>query len=146
MNKKTRKKLRSEDIIRKAGFRATKPRVSILSFLQTSKYPLTIKEIGERLENRTVDQVTIYRILDAFKKAGIVNQIDFQDNSARYEYKDGERDHHHLICLDCRKVTDIAGCDYKKLSENVLKQAPDFAKVTAHSFEFFGMCNNCDRK
>src|SRR3990167_9252432 len=111
MNKKALEKFRLEDIIRKAGFRATKPRLALLSLLQ----------------------VTIYRTLDAFKKAGIVNQIDFQDNSARYEYKDGKRDHHHLICLDCRKVTDIAGCDYKKLSENVLKQAPDFAKVTAHS-------------
>src|SRR3989338_5977662 len=133
MNKKALEKFRLEDIIRKAGFRATKPRLALLSLLQVAKYPLNIKEIMGKLETAAADQVTIYRTLDAFKKAGIVNQIDFQDNSARYEYKDGERDHHHLICLDCRKVTDIAGCDYKKLSENVLKQAPDFAKVTAHS-------------
>src|SRR3989338_9126782 len=143
MNKKALEKFRLEDIIRKAGFRATKPRLALLSLLQVAKYPLNIKEIMGKLETAAADQVTIYRTLDAFKKAGIVNQIDFQDNATRYEYKDTEHDHHHIVCVTCKKVEDFIGCDYKKLAGEVLKQTPCFAEITDHSFEFFGKCKTC---
>lgn len=142
MNKRTGDKVSHDaDIIRLAGFRATKPRLDLLSLLQKVKYPLSINELMGQLG--TVDQVTIYRTLNAFKKTGIVNQIDFHDNAARYEYKDAKHDHHHIICITCKKVEDFVGCDYKRLAGEVLKQTPRFAKITGHSFEFFGVCNTC---
>ncbi len=147
MKKSPRSKDRhSKDAIRKAGLRATKPRLALLSILQTTKRPLSIKEIMGTLGTATADQVTVYRMLDAFKKAGIVNQIDFQDNATRYEYKDTEHDHHHLVCVMCKKVDDFIGCDYKRLAGEVLKQAPRFAEITGHSFEFFGTCRACITK
>ena len=142
MKKKTENKAGCEaNIVRQAGLRATKPRLALLSLLQTAKYPLNIKELSEKLG--TADQVTLYRTLNTFKKADIVNQIDFHDNATRYEYKDTEHDHHHIICVACKKVDDFVGCDYEKLSQEVLKQAPRFAEITGHSFEFFGKCRAC---
>lgn len=142
MKKKTENKGGCEaNIVRQAGLRATKPRLALLSLLQTAKYPLNIKELAEKLG--TADQVTLYRTLNTFKKAGIVNQIDFQDNAARYEYKDTEHDHHHIVCVTCKKIDDFVGCDYERLSQAVLKQAPRFAEITGHSFEFFGKCRMC---
>ncbi|KKW09458.1 MAG: Ferric uptake regulation protein [Candidatus Kaiserbacteria bacterium GW2011_GWA2_49_19] len=143
MKKSLQNKDHTKNIIQKAGFRATKPRLALLSLLQVAKYPLNIKEIMGKLETATADQVTVYRILDAFKKAGIVNQINFQDNATRYEYKDTEHDHHHIVCVTCKKVEDFIGCDYKKLAGEVLKQTPCFAEITDHSFEFFGKCKTC---
>lgn len=144
MKKKTENKSVCEvSAFKQTGLRATKPRIALLSVLQTAKYPLNIKEIMDKLGAATADKVTLYRTIDAFKKAGIVNQVDFQERSARYEYKDREHDHHHLVCVTCKKVDDFIGCNYQKLSAKVLKQTPSFAEITGHSFEFFGKCRSC---
>jgi Fur family ferric uptake transcriptional regulator len=131
------------EIIRKAGFRATKPRLLVLTHLQKAKYPLGIKEIIEGIGRKNVDQVTVYRILDSFKKAGLVVQVDFQHGRAYYELKDAKHDHHHIVCTNCDKVEDFTGCEYEKLATKALKQTHGFAKVTNHSVELFGLCNTC---
>ncbi len=131
------------DSMRKAGFRATKSRLLVLACLQKAKYPMDIKEIMQDVGNKNVDQVTVYRILDSFKKAGVVTQVDFQHGRAYYEFKDRERDHHHIICTSCDKVEDFTGCDYSKLANKALGQTKDFAKITNHSVELFGLCNSC---
>jgi len=131
------------EIIRKAGFRATKPRLLVLSFLQKVEYPAGIKEIIAGVGRKNVDQVTVYRILDAFKKAGVVVQVDFQHGRAYYELKDAKHDHHHIICTKCDKVEDFTGCDYAKLANKAMHQTRSFAKVTNHSLELFGLCNSC---
>jgi len=134
------------EIIRNAGFRATTPRVSILSFLTGAKYPLTIQEIIYGVGEKNIDQVTAYRTLEAFKKAGIVTQVDFQHGHAHYEFKDRAHDHHHVVCVSCEKVEDFVGCNYENLANKALKQTHGFAKIMDHSLEFFGLCNSCIKK
>ncbi len=130
--------------IKRAGFRVTKPRLQVLSLLVKSKYPLRSGEIFKKLkQTSSADKVTVYRILEAYKKAGLVNQIDFRETAAYFEFKDSERDHHHIICVECKKVDDFVGCDADKLSAEALSQAPRFAKIINHSFEFFGLCRMC---
>lgn len=131
------------DIIRKAGFRATRPRLLVLSFLKKVTYPVGIKEIVVGVGSKNVDQVTVYRILDAFKKAGVVVQMDFQHGRAYYELKDAKHDHHHIICTGCNKIEDFTGCDYDKLAHKALSQTKGFARVTNHSLELFGLCKAC---
>ncbi len=131
------------DSIRDAGFRATKPRIAVISFLTKSKYPLAIQKIVAGLKRTDIDQVTVYRTLDAFKKRGLVAQVDFQHGHAHYELKDKAHDHHHLVCTECSKVEDFTGCQYDKLVHNALRQTRGFAKVTDHSLELFGLCNRC---
>lgn len=130
------------EIIRRAGFRATKPRIAVLSYLRETKYPASIKEIVQAVGRKSIDQVTAYRILEAFKKVGIVTQVDFQQGRAFFELKD-EHDHHHIVCTSCDKVEDFIGCEYEKLVNKALKQTSGFSKVTNHSLELFGLCNTC---
>ncbi len=141
MKKEAQNKL--AEIIRKAGFRATEPRLLVLSFLKKVEYPVGIKEIIAGVGRKNVDQVTIYRMLDAFKKAGIVVQVDFQHGRAYFELKDAKHDHHHIVCTGCDRVEDFTGCDYNKLADKALSQTKGFAKVTNHSVELFGLCNSC---
>lgn len=131
------------EVIREAGFRATKPRLLVLAHLQKARYPLCIKEIIEGIGRKNADQVTVYRILDSFKKAGLAVQVDFRHGRAYYELKDAKHDHHHIVCTNCDKVEDFTGCEYEKLATKALKQTHGFAKVTNHSVELFGLCNTC---
>ncbi len=144
------KQVRTQDqassMIREAGYKVTAPRLLVLSLLQKAKYPLSIKNILKKTGKNKIDQVTIYRILDAFKRAGIVNQIDFQKDCAYYELKDIHHDHHHIVCVQCNDIKDFVGCEYEKLAEKALQQVPEFAHITSHSLEFFGLCNTCNSK
>ncbi|HUJ15440.1 MAG TPA: Fur family transcriptional regulator [Thermoanaerobaculia bacterium] len=132
--------------IRAAGFRATRPRLLILSFLARSAYPVGIKEIIRGVGASNVDQVTVYRILGAFKNAGLVVQVDFQHGRAYYELKDSKRDHHHIICTGCDRLEDFTGCDFEALAGQALRQTKRFATVSNHSLELFGLCNACAKK
>jgi len=144
MHKRPEKSL--VEAIRNCGIRATTPRLRVLAFLQQSKYPLSVKGIVSGVGRMNIDQVTVYRILDTFKKAGLVVQVDFQQGCAYYELKDAKHDHHHIVCTECHRVEDFTGCDYAKLAVKALQQVKAFAKVTHHSLELFGLCHSCINK
>ena len=127
-----------------AGCSVTKRRLMLLSFLASQKNPVNIKEIMGQIDQKEIDQATVYRILNLFKEKGIVNQIDFHQDAAYFELQSPQNDHHHIICTQCKKVTDFTGCENKKIISNALQQAPEFATITNHSFELFGICKSCE--
>ena len=131
-------------IIRNAGFRATKPRVLVFSFLQKAKHPLDIKEIVAGVGRKNIDQVTVYRILDAFKNAGIVTQIDFQHGHAHYELKDAKHGHHHhIVCTKCDEIEDFENQELEKIIGRVVGKSSKFKNIKEHSLELFGLCRVC---
>jgi len=132
------------EIIRSAGFRATKPRLSLLSFLEKAKYPLSIQEVALGLRNN-VDQVTVYRMIESFTVAGIVREVNLQGDRPKYELADVENDHHHIVCTKCRKVEDFIGCGIGRVEKSALQKSEKFATITGHSFDLYGLCNACVR-
>ena len=131
------------EMIRRAGFRATKPRLLLLALLQRSTYPIHIQEIVEGLGRNTIDQVTVYRMIDAFKKADIIREINLQGERPRYELADTKHDHHHIVCTNCRKLEDFVGCDVTEVEKKALRQSRSFVKITGHSFDLYGLCKSC---
>jgi Fe2+ or Zn2+ uptake regulation protein len=128
--------------IRAGGFRATGSRLTVLSFLEKMKYPLSIQRIAKSV-GKKVDQVTVYRIVEAFAKSRIIFQSDLGEGRV-YEY--APREHHHLVCTKCRKVADIGCHDFSRIARSALKQTRGFAEVKSHSLELFGVCTACAAK
>lgn len=122
--------------------RATPQRLQLLEYLEKTRKPLSASALIEHFK-KEVDTATIYRSLKAMTDAGILRRIDFQHGHAHYE--PARRDHHHLICKKCGKVEDVTGCDFKEMQRSVLKKSKNFASVTQHSLEFFGLCKTCAR-
>src|ERR1700690_387938 len=111
--------------IRKAGFRATPQRVRLLAFLERKK-PQSIRKIADALRKDSIDQVTVYRILNAFQRQGVVREVNFQGRPPMYELNDN--DHHHIVCPDCKKVEDFDECDTERVSVGVLKRSRLFSR------------------
>jgi Fe2+ or Zn2+ uptake regulation protein len=131
-------------ILRRVGFRATEPRLELLSFLSKQHLPLSIIEIASGLKPKRIDQVTVYRMVEAFAKAGIASEVNLKGERPRYELSDTEHDHHHIVCTSCHKVEDFIGCNTTQLEKKALHQS-HFSKVTGHSFDLYGLCNSCAR-
>jgi len=127
--------------IRAAGFRATKQRIELVRFLEKTKRPLDMQDIVKGL-SRSTDMVTVYRMLAAFKRAGLVREVNLRGEHPRYELED-ECDHHHIVCTDCGRVEDFTDTAHESIEKKVLAKSKSFKSVTGHSFDLYGVCKTC---
>lgn len=132
-----------KNILKESGIRATTQRVELVRVLSSLRSPVTLKDILKKWKDGSVHEVTLYRMLTMFRDKGLVRQIDFRDTVPYFEIVDHTHDHHHIICTNCRKISDFVGCGVGAVEKKALLQSKDFVKITGHSFEFFGLCKNC---
>jgi Fe2+ or Zn2+ uptake regulation protein len=135
----------TQSTIKNTGLKVTPARILVLELLEKNHKPLSVKDIGKKLVKENLDQVTIYRVLESFTKANLVRTVLLGDGQTYYEARD-EHDHHHLVCEKCRKISDFTGCIAPDAIKKALVQSKDFASVTRHSFELFGICKSCAKK
>ena len=131
-----------QDQIRASGLRLTRARIAILSLLRSSKAPLTIQQIFDRLSasKSAPDWATVFRSVQAFDRAKILRSFRSSDGVHRYETTDVRGSHHHHIqCLDCGKVEHLSDCS-EALDQMV--RPTGFSKVR-HTLEFEGICPRC---
>jgi Fe2+ or Zn2+ uptake regulation protein len=139
-------------LLRQAGLKATRARLSILSVLDFPAYackPLSAEELFVRvrpgLRRRTVDQATVYRNLKSLEKAGIVRRVDLRAGPALYERAEPDHHHHHLVCTDCGAIERFSACGVAPIAERALGESSLFDAVFDHSLELFGVCKRCAR-
>lgn len=133
----------SNTLLDKVGLKKTNSRMSLLDLLSKNKRPLSVNELTLKL---SVDKVTVYRMLEVMKKKGLIRPVDTGERESKYEILDQDNDHHHIICISCKKVSDFTGCDAESLIKKALIQVKDFKQITHHSFDLFGICNTCTKK
>ena len=93
-----------------------------------------------------VSRATVYNTLDLLTECDLVTKHQFGKNLAQYEKSYGNRQHDHLICVDCHKVSEF--CDPRV--QNIQSMVGDMLKfkVLHHSLIFYGSCEreNCENK
>jgi Fur family ferric uptake transcriptional regulator len=96
--------------LKKAGLKATLPRIRILEALESSDHNrhLSAEEIYKQLINsgEDVGLATVYRVLTQFESAGIVIRHNFEEGHAVYEITPDDH-HDHMICLETGKVIEF---------------------------------------
>jgi Fur family ferric uptake transcriptional regulator len=131
-------------MLRKSGYKATGPRLTILSILKKSSNPLSAQGIINTV-GKDIDQATVYRTLKSLRTKGIIYQIDLRHNHAHYELTDTV-EHHHLICVRCGRIEDVHHCGVEEIQEKVLRISKHFSEIKQHTLEFYGVCKNCIKK
>ncbi len=139
------KRFDAKAILQEHGYRATLGRIRILELLRKQTKPRTVADLHQALSVKGVDQVTLYRALEAFNASRIVRRIDLgQGNAHSYELADTH--HHHVVCTDCGMIKDFEICDADTIADRALKQVRGFASISEHAFELFGLCITCAKK
>jgi len=128
-----------------ADLRATPARIAVMKLLETTDKPVDVNMIKEYLDKQHIDTdpVTVFRIVNMFTEKGITKQISFNEGKFRYELTN-KADHHHLICQQCGKVEDISDCAIPELEKDIQKKKKFLVK--SHSLEFYGLCDDCQKK
>ncbi len=130
--------------LRTQGYKITKNRTAILEFLSSQKKPISAEEILEHIlsEHHDVNKTTIYRELFFLLEHNFIKEVEFGDGKKRYEITINRAHHHHIICVNCKKVEDIPLEKELDSQEKHIEEVTGF-KLTSHMLEFFGLCKTC---
>jgi Fur family transcriptional regulator, ferric uptake regulator len=130
-----------KEALKEAGFKTTPGRLQLLELLQQIDEPLTVLAIQKRLHSK-INEVTLYRALEAFAAAGLVRRVDLGHDHAHYELSLGRAHHDHVVCTNCGTIEDVEGCTLAPLQKKALTQSK-FKSIYSHNLEFFGLCRTC---
>lgn len=138
---------RLQAIMSQRGVRMTEQRRAILGVIETAKTHLDASQIlrKARKVDPSVDRSTVYRTVSLLKRHGMIDELDLmhlRGESHYYERKLG-RDHIHIACLRCGKITEFVSERFDSLKRQ-LQQECRFHILVAR-LEVGGYCAACRR-
>jgi Fur family ferric uptake transcriptional regulator len=119
-----------------AGLRLTGPRRRLVAVFAGLGHWCTPAELyaAARAAGVPAGRATVYRLLEVLVEQGLCRVFAQRDRSVRYVFC-GPGHHHHMICEDCGRVTEIAEC--------AVEPPPAGFAVREHAVDFFGQCDRC---
>ncbi|HHW98991.1 MAG TPA: transcriptional repressor [Firmicutes bacterium] len=132
-------------LLKEKNLRLTPQREAVLRILLDCQEHLTAEDIYDRTraEYPEIGLATIYRALELFEELGLVSKLDFGDGGRRYESA-LDKDHHHLICMDCGQIAEFNEDLLDELQETIARESG--FRILNHSLRFFGYCSKCKNK
>ncbi len=130
----------SSDELKRAGLKATLPRLKILRLFEDSDTRhLTAEEIYRQLleAGEEVGLATVYRVLTQFEMAGLVRRHHFEGDKAIFELN--ETGHHdHMVCTACGKVLEFFDEALEARQREIATNQGFF--ISDHSLYLYGTC------
>ena len=131
-----------EQVLREAGYRATRQRGLILDAVCAGGGHTTLAQVyaQAKRQDTTLDRSTVYRALKVFVETELVIAANTGDGETYYEIKRPEQ-HHHLVCRLCGWEREV---DASVLEDMVVRVRDQhgFEVVTDH-LVLFGCCDQC---
>jgi Fur family ferric uptake transcriptional regulator len=96
-----------EELLSGVDLEATSNRMHVLEVVGDNKFPLSASDIYKILErSSTINQVTVYRILDLLVEHGIVERISTGGRAFYYGLapNDHHKPHPHFYCKNCGQM------------------------------------------
>ncbi|MGW8247225.1 MAG: ferric iron uptake transcriptional regulator [Acidiferrobacterales bacterium] len=133
------------DNLRKAGLKATLPRLKILNILERSGGHMTAEEVYKAMldSGEEAGLATVYRVLTQFESAGLVIRHNFEGGRSVFELDQG-RHHDHMVCVECGQVFEFVDPEIEKRQRKVAEDA-DFI-MEDHALYLYGICRGMREK
>ena len=127
------------------GLRMTHQRRTILSVVETAKQHLDASQLlrrARKLDPR-IDRVTVYRTLNLLKRHGLVDELDLMHMQGEKHYYERrpQRDHIHMACLRCGKITEFESGLFDRLKGQIQRDCQFHIVITR--LEIGGYCSHC---
>lgn len=122
----------------------TKQRHSVLQVIRSSDQHLTANEVFEYARRLLpgISFATVYNSLRYLKNEGLIGEVQFGSDAARYDRKLSRHD--HAVCNDCGKLVDME----LEIPDTISQQAAGLCKFETRSIEIIlrGLCPDCHNK
>jgi Fur family transcriptional regulator, peroxide stress response regulator len=132
------------ELSRRAGLPLTHQRQVIYDALMAMPGHPSPEEVYERVRRRipSISLATVYKNLNRFLQAGLLQEMSVHHGSLRVEVND--HPHHHLVCASCKKIEDIDSEQIGPL--HVRGRLPKGFEVQRFSVDVIGLCARCGGK
>jgi Fur family ferric uptake transcriptional regulator/Fur family peroxide stress response transcriptional regulator len=128
----------NEDIERSG---LTKQRQAVLRVIRESDQHLTANEVFEDARRilRGISFATVYNSLRYLKNEGLIGEVRFGTDAARYDPRLTRHD--HALCNECGKLVDLE----LTIPEGLLREGAERSKFELESIEITlrGLCPGC---
>lgn len=132
------------EILKNNKYKVTKQRTDLIDYLEkfTLRY-VSINQITDYMHTLYpgMSNNTIYRNLKEFSDIGLVEYQEKDKTLVKYQCDFQHRHHHHFVCTNCGKVTEIKSCPIEYFTD----QLPGYT-VQGHAIEVYGLCADCTKK
>lgn len=131
--------------LKKAGLKATLPRIKILQILEENPLRhMSAEDVYKILlgTDEDVGLATVYRVLTQFEAAGLVSRHHFEGGQSVFEINEGEH-HDHILCTGCGKVDEFVDETIEQRQRAIAKKAGYV--MTDHSLYIYGVCPECQK-
>jgi len=129
--------------LRKAGLKATLPRMKILEVLQQNRQRhVSAEEVYRALleAGEDIGLATVYRVLTQFETAGILVRHNFQGTHSVFELNDTVH-HDHIVCIECGRVEEFVDETIEQRQRETARQHA--FHMTGHALVLYGVCPDC---
>lgn len=126
--------------LRKAGLKATLPRLKILGVLESAKNGhMTAEDVYRSLldAGEEIGLATVYRVLTQFESAGLVIRHNFEGGRSVFEMDYGTH-HDHMVCIECGRVFEFMDQEIEERQKQVAS-ANGFL-MDDHALYIYGVC------
>jgi Fur family transcriptional regulator, peroxide stress response regulator len=106
------------------GLRVTPQRIAVLDIILNLNNHPAIEDITEylRINFPRISESTVYNILGAFVKNGIITRVKTENGIIIFELVTAR--HHHLYSSDSEKIEDFYDDDLNKLLDSYFREKP----------------------
>jgi len=137
------KTMHDQKDLRKAGLKATLPRLKILELFEKSdERHLSAEDVYKVLLNAgdDVGLATVYRVLTQFEDAGLLVRHHFESGKAVFELNEGNH-HDHIVCVKCGVVEEFYDAEIERRQKEAAESRGFI--MQEHSLMIYGICEKC---
>jgi Fur family transcriptional regulator, ferric uptake regulator len=135
----------AERRLRRIDQRYTSGRRAMVELLASAGHPVSIGDIARLLPG--IPRSSAYRHLTDLQAAGLIRKVTASDEYTRFELaEDLTEHHHHLLCINCGKVTDVTlPAAIERQVTGAITKLADTEGFQAHShrLDVLGLCAAC---
>ncbi len=89
----------------------------------------------------SVSRATVYRTIEVLVKKGLARKLDIGDGRSRYEMRQDNSHHDHMICVNCGRIEEFVDLRIEELQKDVAVRNSFILKT--HKLQLYGLCRDC---
>jgi Fur family peroxide stress response transcriptional regulator len=127
---------------KKCPIRLTPQRLAILEYLEGNKAHPSASDIYKAVSEKypMMSFATVYNTLDTLREKMQVLELSIDSKKKRFD--PNTKPHHHLICMECKAITDI----HRKFALDLTDGERCDYKIMGNHVDFYGVCSSCKKK
>jgi len=127
---------------KKDSIKITPQRLAIIEYLEGNKSHPSAADIYKAVSEKypMMSFATVYNTLEKLREKGQVLELSIDTGKKRFD--PNATPHHHLICIDCKAITDVHRNFVLDLREG---ERCDYDIIGNH-VDFYGICPKCKQR